>query len=458
MRCSGWRNHQRNDRRRSFKLPAGPLDNLNVSQLDGSRGERLAQASRLLQQARHEDAERELRAALLADPDDPASHALLALCLAAQQRQQEAMEMAWAAIALAPDWSFPRYALAQVFGSWGEHAQAESALREAIRLDSEEPTYLAALAETLLSREKLREALDVASRTLAVDEDNSDAANVRGLALLHLGRREEAARALEVALRHDPGNAETHTAQGWCLLHLNNRAGALRHFSSALLLDPKQEGARLGLLEGLKAENPVYALLLRFALWTTRLTRQQRWLLTIGGGVGARLLYATAESNPPTRRLVVPLLLAYGLFVVLSWIGEPLFNLLLRLNRTVRVVLNREETLASNLVGICLGSSLLLLVVGLLTATTVMSFVALPAAGLAVAVAVAFSLERPGQRRLMGIYAVALAALVIDGAVLGVLRGGADDLAFVPLGLALVGILIAMWVGGALSYREERGR
>ena len=63
-------------------------------------------AAMLFQQSRFDLAEQELRQALMADPNDPHAHALLALCLARREEFAEATSEAHTAVGLAPDWAY----------------------------------------------------------------------------------------------------------------------------------------------------------------------------------------------------------------------------------------------------------------------------------------------------------------------------------------------------------------
>ena len=65
-----------------------------------------------------------------------------------------------------------------------------------------------------------------------------------------------------VSLAHDPENPYTHQARGFALLQQGDAKGALVHFQEALRRDPQSRGARAGLVEALKAQNPLYRVVL----------------------------------------------------------------------------------------------------------------------------------------------------------------------------------------------------
>ena len=61
-----------------------------------------------------------------------------------------------------------------------------------------------------------------------------------------------------------------------------------------------------------------------------------------------------AKSVPALEIFVWPLLIAYALFAMSTWVIEPLTNLLLRFNKFGRYVLSREEKISSTLTGLAL--------------------------------------------------------------------------------------------------------
>jgi tetratricopeptide (TPR) repeat protein len=176
-------------------------------------------------------------------------------------------------------------------------------------------------------------------------------ANLRGSALVHLGRREEAAETLYGALGRDPENSHTHANQGWTLLHRGDRQGALSHFREALRLDPENDWPRDGLVEAMKAGNPLYAAMLRYFLWMQRLSHPVRWGVILGGIFGFRVLRTAARLNPGLKPYLVPLMVLYGIFVLLSWTAPQLFNSLMLLSRDGRQVLSEEQRESGQWVG-----------------------------------------------------------------------------------------------------------
>jgi tetratricopeptide (TPR) repeat protein len=329
----------------------------------------LERALLLFQQSRHELAEAELRQALAAEPDDAYAHALLALCLIERKRFDEATAEARQAIHLGPDFSFVHYAHARVSYARNDYEAALAAIQEAIRLDSADADHFSLLASIHFDEKRWTEALGAAEQGLELDPEHVGCTNLRAMALVKLGRKAEAGRTIDAALARNPENAVTHANQGWTLLHQGDPKKALEHFREALRLDPTNEWARNGIVEALKARNLLYAVMLKYFLWMSRLSTRVQWGIILGGYFGNRILGTMARSNPELAPWVLPLRILYVAFVVLTWTSYPMFNLLLRLNRFGRLALTREQTVESNWVG-----AVFLLALGSLGGCFVMGF------------------------------------------------------------------------------------
>jgi tetratricopeptide (TPR) repeat protein len=308
-------------------------------------------ATILHQQGRHADAERELRQSLATDPRDPQAHALLGLCLVELKDFQQATHEAQTAIGLAPWMGFTHYVMAQVFFRRNRSDEAIAAINEAIRLEPDNPSYFSLLAALCFERRQWPAALEAAERGLQHDPNHVGCTNLRAMALVKLGRGAEAGATIDAALARDPENAVTHANQGWNLLHQGEHRQALEHFREALRLNPRLEWAQLGIVEALKSRHFVYRWLLIYFLWMSRLSRRTQWGIVIGGYLGYNFLRSMADQNPRIARFIWPLLIAYIVFVALSWLGDPLFNLLLRLNRFGKLALSREQIITSNWIG-----------------------------------------------------------------------------------------------------------
>jgi tetratricopeptide (TPR) repeat protein len=305
----------------------------------------------LHQQRRYGDAEQELKEVLSTDPHNAHAHAMLSLCLAERNDFAQATAEADAAVGLAPDLSFAHYVRSIVLYNRNRPEEAGAAINEALRLDSFNPDYYAQLARIRLNQRRWPDALEAAENGLSINAEHQTCSNLRAMALVQLGRKEEAGAALGQSLARDPHNAETHANQGWALLHRGEHRQALEHFREALRLDPELDWARSGMVEALKARHLLYRLMLRYFLWMGRLARGAQWGIIIGLYVAFQVLTGVARSHPELAPIVWPLVIAYIVFAYLTWVASPLFNLLLRINRFGRYALSREQRITSNWIG-----------------------------------------------------------------------------------------------------------
>ncbi len=311
----------------------------------------LARAQLLLAQSRPADAERELMSALAQRPDDPQALALLALSRIDQRKGPEALAAAEAAIGLAPDVAYFHYVRALTLHRLDRDDEARTAIAEALRLDPSDPDHFSLLASIELARRQWPATLEAAEQALALNPEHINAANLRAMALVRLGRKEEAMATVDFALHRAPDSGFSHANQGWNCLHRNDPKKAQEHFREALRLEPDLEYARQGMLEALKARNPLYRGMLAYFLWMGRLSGRLQWAFIIGIFFGGRILRETADRQPGLAWVLWPLLGLFYCFVYLTWTAMPMFNLLLRFDRFGRHVLSRDQRIASNWFG-----------------------------------------------------------------------------------------------------------
>ena len=387
----------------------------------------------LLEQGRLDLAEKEFRRALADDPGDAEAHAFLGLVLSNLERYREGLAEAKTAIGLAPDSPLGHLVLADALIGLDRPKEAEKAAREAIRLDPASADAWATLSAALTDQRKREDALEAAENALALNPEHSGAINLRAIALTRLGRRDEAAQTVEGALGRDPENAVTHANRGWTLLHQNDVRGAMLAFREALRLEPDNEWARSGILEAMKARNPVYRALLRYFLWMDRLSNGQRWGVIIGGYLAARF---------------IPLLwIVYLPVVLLTWTGDAFFSMLLLLDPFGRLVLNREEKIAGGLVGACLIGGLAVSVAGLAGAGS--ALFAMGLGMMALAIPIAGTARVPASKRRLSVLYTASLALVGAFAAFHLLRqpGGHETLNLIYI----LGIVAYTWAGNVLA-------
>jgi Flp pilus assembly protein TadD len=110
------------------------------------------------------------------------------------------------------------------------------------------------------------EAWAVSERGLAFDPDDEACASLRALSLRPADSSEDWTAAVDDLLDRYPASAWAHTGKGWGLLETGRAGEARETFEQALALDPTSAWAQHGLIESIKASNPLYAMLLRVFL------------------------------------------------------------------------------------------------------------------------------------------------------------------------------------------------
>jgi hypothetical protein len=179
---------------------------------------------------------------------------------------------------------------------------------------------------------------------------------------------------------------------------------------------------------------------------------------------------ALEENKLPGLKPWIPwiwaVLLVYLAFGVLIWIAEPLFNLLLRLDRTGSLALSQEQRSASNWVGVCL----LGVLAGGLFALAKMSLDVLLIAGvcglLIIPVARTFDCRPGWPRRVMVGYTLFLAVLGMIGVATmlcaGYWRAGGEGILEVRrigwwiVGAFVVGTFLSGWLALYLIMSRSR--
>jgi tetratricopeptide (TPR) repeat protein len=324
-----------------------------------------ARAAAAIEHGRWELAEREWRAVLAEEPDDAQAHALLGLCLVELDRPADAQAEADRALGLDPDLDLAHHVRGRALRDRNRFDEAERAAREAVRLDPDDADHRALVASIRCARSDWPGTLAEAEAGLALDPGNEACVNLRALALTQLGRRDEAAAAIDGALERAPESSLAHTNQGWAHLHANRPREAQESFREALRLDPGNDWAREGMLTALKARNPAFRMLVAYFLFMSRQRTAVRWAIILGIWFGQKILRGAARSHPELAPILYPIAFLIVLFVVATWIGDPLMNLWMRLDRYGRHALTRDQTVQANLVGSALAAAVLLFLVEL---------------------------------------------------------------------------------------------
>jgi tetratricopeptide (TPR) repeat protein len=396
-----------------------------------------------LHAGRFAEAERLLARWLETDPYDAASRSLRALCLAALKRGDEALAEARQAVDDEPELGYCRWALGHVLADAKKFAEALACAREAAPLTPDSPEPHALAARCLAERKDWAGALAAADHGLELDPEHPACANLRALALQVL-RSPEAEQAFIDASAADPENAFARAGRGWQALQGGAAPdAALPHFYHALEIDPGDEWAREGLTAALKARNPVYRMMLRYFLWMDSLSPRTRWMVIIGGLVGYNLLRRVRDAQPALAPFILPLLVAYGLFVLMTWVADPLFDALLALDKKARAAMPAGRARAGAAIAAILAAALGLGVAGLARGDDRLLLGAIAAALLVIPTSGIFRCRPGWPRAVMAAYTAVPAALAIGGLAWS---GVGDGLLFLSILASGVGSWLATFL------------
>lgn len=314
----------------------------------------IERASQLIELSRYAEAEKYVKEVLTLDPSNVEAVVLLAVCKSEQGQHDKAIELIRQAISQQPDNDYHLYLHALFSFRKEDFKEAKKFIDNAISFNPLHADYFGLLASININQKDWQFALENANKGLSLDSENLTCLNLRSTALFKLDKKEEAYSTIQEALNQDPENDYTHTNVGWGQLEKGDHKKALEHFREALKLNPENESAKAGLVEGLKARYLFYRLFLKYAFWISNLKGKLQWVVILGFYFGSRFLNALADRNPSLEPFIKPIILAYTLFALSTWVITPLSNLFLRLNVYGRYALTKDEVKSSNLVAVSL--------------------------------------------------------------------------------------------------------
>ena len=427
----------------------------------------MLQGQALIDLRRYADAEKLFSRVTAASPQDWRGHYYLALALLNQadgkpQNAQRGLEEARRAVGLDPARASCHFMLSLAYVVNRKYPQALDSAHAGMRLDPQRAWGYELVAQIHIFRREWSKALQAAETGLGMEPENVSLLNSHAEALTMLGRREEAQTALRIALERDPTSPRSLANRGWLALHQNQPVEALGYFRESMRLDPTSEVARAGLLASMQAHNPLYRLMLRYYLWTSRLTQGEFWAaIAMVNGFNTALRVA-ARIFPPLWIIALPYLLFFWFFSFFTWIADGFYNFLTRLSPTGRLVLNKEETASANGCGF-LGALVLINLVAFVAMLFINAsdfhrlwifFVGgMAAAGMMVPVAGVFKVhpERRTPRTILLVMAMLLGACSLTGWI------GSFTLApwhGVALALFIVGGMIYPWVANIIIVSQ----
>ncbi|MDR1516798.1 MAG: tetratricopeptide repeat protein [Dysgonamonadaceae bacterium] len=411
---------------------------------------RLSRIEILIQQKKYAEAERILKVLLAEDANDVNCLYLLAEVNLQQDKLDAAESIIDSAIGLSPDTALLFYVKSRIAILQDNYDEAEKNIGQSIALDANDADYFALFANIKLSRKQYKQALELSDKALEIDPENLLGLNTRSSVLLKLKRSEESFDTIQGALREDPNNAYTHANYGWGLLEKGERKKALEHFKESLKNNPNYSYAQAGMLEALKASNPIYNAFLKYALWINSLTAKYQWIVIIAFYLGMRILSTIAKTNKALQPYLTPLIFALAFIAFSTWIITPLSNLFLRFNPYGQFLLDKKKKMSSNFVA----GALLIFVAGVLSyfifSDEKFLFVAVFGFAMMPPFSVMFSNSKPKNALLFYAIAMAVVGIVAIGQTFS--TGTLFNLTTI---IFILGFFLFQWVANFLFIKKS---
>jgi tetratricopeptide (TPR) repeat protein len=238
---------------------------LGTSSLTGAQtpradqqGAQLGVAAQHLQQGKTEQAIRECKAVLAADPRSAPAHMLLGLAYLAQRSNAmvaEAKAELQQALDLDPELLWARFYLARLYLDQGLNEKAQEQLERGLKQQPGFPPFLSLLGEV---RRKLGDpgaSLDLNHKALAADATMTPAHYFLALAYLDLKQDQAAMAEFEKAIRSPDVAPEMYTALASLYIKKQQFAEAEDLCRKAIALDPSRPDAYLNLARVYNAQH-----------------------------------------------------------------------------------------------------------------------------------------------------------------------------------------------------------
>ncbi|MFL5751901.1 MAG: tetratricopeptide repeat protein [Bacteroidia bacterium] len=404
----------------------------------------------LIEQNRHREALKELSLALAEEPNNAFVLYLMSYCHLQDDNITEAEAMIKAAISLEPDEDVFLGQLARVQIHKEDYTDAEKTIRSAIAFEPFKADHWGVLSFIKINQKKYEEGLEAANKGLEVESDNLFCLNQRSTALIKLNRKEEAFETLQGTLEEDPENSYTHANYGWAELEKGNHKKALEHFREALKLDSMNAYAKSGMVEALKSKYWFYRVFLKYSFWASNLSAQAQWGLIIGLYILRQFSGRLANGDSAIAYAAEVFNILYLVFVLSTWLIEPLSNLLLRLNVYGRYALSEEAKKSSTFVGLSLLTGLSGFLLYLVYPHEFLLVIGFVAVGCALPLSSMYKPRKEKAKRTMKYYAVSMIAVGLLAVVFTILTGNSGNAFSILFG---IGFFVHGWVLNAMVIK-----
>ena len=314
----------------------------------------------LFRQKRYQDAINTLKDYLAQYPDDFYASYYLANAYLFTYKGKEARIIAQQLLVDNPESDQILYLLAQIDILEERNEEAESKARELIQRNAEDPDHYILLGRIKYRQRYLDDALSYIEQALELDAQNIEAHNLRILITQQIGASRAAQDSIDEILAIDPENPTTIANQGIQHLHQGKVNDALDEFKEALSIQPTNEIARYGMKEALKSKNIIYRLFSLYERNMAKLSGNKIWIFIIGSYIALQLINRAAENTEGISKLIFTVLTVtiVSLFL-LTWVVNPLMNLVLFTNRYGKILLNDDEKKMAKMTGLSLSLAIL---------------------------------------------------------------------------------------------------
>lgn len=303
----------------------------------------IERANLLLRQGRVNDAIMQVKNALQQNPDNDEALAMYARCYFDKKEFDEGIKTILRAIAIDPDNPYYFYLLGFAYYRKSMPVEAVENLQKAIEMNPYFCESFGLLALVQIEEKQFEKALQTANEGLAIDPENITCLNGRSVALNKLRRTDDAFATMQYALAQDPDNEFTHSTVGWNYLEKGKNKFAAKHFREALRINPNNINARRGLKEALKSIIPPYRWMLQYSFWINNKGKKARWAIPLGLYLGVRIFSSLLQSNNATQAIGGILIGLYLLFVLTTWLINPLANFFLLFHKDGKYAIDNSE-------------------------------------------------------------------------------------------------------------------
>ncbi|MBC8404285.1 MAG: tetratricopeptide repeat protein [Planctomycetes bacterium] len=311
----------------------------------------LQRAQLLMEQRRPKEAEELIRSYLLEEPNDVDGHTQLAWALFMQDQNKAALTVANQAVGMEPTWDHAHWIKGMILVDLKQWKEARVCARQAIALDPSDPDNYALSSQIYVNLRNWKDAIHEAKLGLALDPEHSTCRHLLSHSLARIGEKGMARESLATGLSQNPMDPDAHVQLGFNCLSTGEHARALQAFEEALRLDPEHEGAREGLVEAMKAKNPIYGFMLRGFMRLSSLPPRVLLFMFIGLFVLNRVARNLRRTHPDWEWFLEPINWLYLTVIGLMWFAESFFDLLLLSSRSGRHALIGAPRLRAQLFG-----------------------------------------------------------------------------------------------------------